>query len=134
MDVIQIARQLGKAIQQDQRYINLTLAQQTNEDDTPLQGMIEKFNAIREALNSETKRTDRESAKIEEMNAALSELYAQIFENQNMKNYVSARNELNQLVSHINQIIAGSSEGRDPDEIGFQQSCSGGSCSSCSGC
>ena len=133
MDAIQIARQLGKAIQEDQRYINLGLAQQKNEEDASLQEMIEKFNVQREALNGEVKKTDRDAAKIEGMNAELGSLYAEIFENTNMKSYVLARGEMDKLAGLVNQIVAGSIQGKNPEEIEFQE-CASGSCSSCSGC
>ena len=133
MDAVQIARQLGKAIQEDDRYINLQLAQQKNEDDAPLQELIEKFNRGREALNAEMKNPERDSAKIEQMNADLGRLYNEVFANENMKAYVTAREQLNRLVSFINQIVTGSVEGNDPERIEYKENC-GSSCSSCSGC
>ena len=133
MDAVQVARQLGKAIQEDDRYINTQLAMQKNEEDAGLQAMIEKFNAGREQLNAEMKNAERDAAKIETMNTELGALYNEVFANENMKRYVAARGELNKMVSHINQIVNGSVEGKDPDTIEHQESC-GSSCSSCAGC
>ena len=133
MDAIQIARQLGKVIQEDDRFLNLRLAQQKNEEDAPLQAQIRDFNNQRDALNVEMKNPDRESAKIEKMNEELRVLYAEIVKNENMKRYVSARGEMNKLVAFINQIITGSVEGENPDLIEHQENC-GSSCNSCSGC
>ena len=51
MDVIATARQLGKAIQQDERYLRLMVAQQMNDSDEELQSLIGKFNLKRIDLN-----------------------------------------------------------------------------------
>jgi len=132
MDAIQLARQLGKAIQEDARYINLQLAQQKNEDDKPLQELIAKFNGHKEELNAEMRKPEREKTKIVQMNAVLEQLYAEIFQSDNMKDYVNARNEMKSLMGLVNQIISGSAEGKDPDSIEYEDCGSG--CSSCSGC
>ena len=43
MDIIEMTRELGKALQQDDRYIAYSLAKQVNDDDTELQADIKKF-------------------------------------------------------------------------------------------
>ena len=40
MDVIAMARQLGKALQQDEGYLRLMVAQQQNDADETLQALI----------------------------------------------------------------------------------------------
>ena len=132
MDAVQVARSLGKAIQEDERYIALALEQQKNEDDAPLQQMIESFNARRNELNAQMKNPERDAVKIEEMNTQLGKLYDEIFANENMKNFVKARGEMDKLAGLVNQIITGSIQGKDPDTIEYQEC--GSSCSSCSGC
>ena len=133
MDVIQNARQLGKAIQEDERYNNLLSASAKKESDKALQELIEQFNHKRGMLNLEMRATERDNAKIEQMNAELGELYAAIFQNENMKNFAGARDEMNKMIAFINQIITASAEGKDPFTIEYEESCGGG-CNSCSGC
>jgi len=132
MDAIQLARQLGKAIQEDARFLNMRLAEQKNEDDKELQALITKFNGHKEELNAEMRKPERDKAKIVEMNGVLEKLYAEIFQSDNMKDYVSARNDMKSLMGLVNQIISGSAEGKDPDSIEYEDCGSG--CSSCSGC
>ena len=47
MDVIEMTRELGKALQQDDRYIAYNLAKQVNDNDTELQADIENFTNLR---------------------------------------------------------------------------------------
>lgn len=133
MDVIQQARQLGRAIQEDERYLSLKLAQQRNDQDSDLQVKISAFNAYRAELTAEIQKPEKDGEAVKELDAKVREVYGEIFQNENMIAYNQAREELQQLVSFINQIITGSTEGRDPDSIEFQESC-GGNCSGCSGC
>ena len=66
MDVIQMTRELGKAIQQDERYIIYNLAKQVNDDDKELQEEIAKFenlrNDMRETMSVENPDFDRINA------------------------------------------------------------------------
>jgi len=133
MDVIQNARQLGKAIQEDERYSKLRVALLQKEGDKELEALIEDFNGQRAQLNQEMRKPERDNAKIEQMNASLGAVYAAVFQNENMKNYASARDEMNKLIAFVNQIITGSAEGKDPFAIEYEENCGGG-CSSCSGC
>lgn len=133
MDTIQAARQLGKAIQQDDRYLAMRLAQQRNDQDEALQVQIETFNAYRNELTAEIQKPEREQDKIQELDTKVRELYAEIFENENMISFTQAREELQQLITFVNQIITGSADGHDPDAIEYEESC-GGNCSGCSGC
>ena len=133
MDVIQNARQLGKAIQEDERYSNLRLALGKKDTDKDLQALIEKFNSQRSQLNLEMRKPERDNAKIEEMNTSLGGLYNRIFQNENMKNYAGARDEMNKMIGFVNQIITGAADGKNPFAIEYEENCGGG-CSSCSGC
>ena len=131
MNVIEQARQLGKAIQEDERFIGLQLAQQQVEADAPLQEKLSKYNIQREALINEARASGQGSAKVEEMNAELGRLYEDILQNEKMKNFLGAQEELGKLTGFINQIIAGSAKGLDPATIEYQQSrggCGGGGC------
>ena len=48
MDAIQAVRELGKAIQEDERYIEYAKAKKANDEDTELQNLIGEFNLIRQ--------------------------------------------------------------------------------------
>ena len=98
MDVIATARQLGKAIQQDERYLRLMVAQQMNDSDEELQSLIGKFNLKRIDLNGEINKSEKDQEKITAINGEVKELYAQIMANKNMSAYNDAKNEDDGLV------------------------------------
>ena len=53
MDVITLARELGKAIQADERYAAYNAAKKVNDDDEKLQQQIGEFNLVRMSLERE---------------------------------------------------------------------------------
>ncbi len=133
MDAIRAARELGRAIQGDDSYIALQMAQQRNEEDKELQELIRSFQMLRGQVNEEIKKPQRSQDTIQELDAQMKESYAKIFANPNMNAYNEARAEFQTFMSYINQIIQGSTDGKDPDLIEYEESCAG-NCSGCSGC
>ena len=133
MDAIRAARELGRAIQGDDSYIALQMAQQRNEEDKELQELIRSFQMLRGQFNEEIKKPQRSQDTIQELDAQMKESYAKIFANPNMNAYNEARAEFQTFMSYINQIIQGSTDGKDPDLIEYEESCAG-NCSGCSGC
>lgn len=133
MDVILAARELGKAIQADERYIRVMNAQENNDKDTGLQAEITAFNTLRTQLNTELQKEDKDQAAVKNMDAELKSMYKKIFENENMIEFSKARAEMQDMITFVNQIITGSAGGQDPEKIEFQSSC-GGDCGGCSGC
>lgn len=132
-DLLLMARALGKAMQEDERFIRYEAARQANDGDETLQQLIGEFNLKRISLNTEAGKTDRDQAKIAALNDEMKIIYGQIMANENMLAYNSAKEELDALLSKINMIIVGSANGEDPDTIDTEGGCSG-SCSSCAGC
>lgn len=133
MDAIQAARELGKAIQSDARYMRVMQAQENNDRDKNLQDQIGAFNILRSQLNAEVQKDDKDTDKIKEMDTNLKAMYAKIFENENMREFSDARDEMQEMLTFVNQIVSGSAGGQDPETIEFQQSC-GGDCGGCAGC
>jgi len=134
MDVISAARELGKAIQADERYTRLTIAQEKNDADKALQDAIGAFNLQRTQLNAEVQKAEKDTERIKELDAELKEMYQKIFENANMKEFTAAKSGMEEMIGHINVIISGSASGQNPDGIDpFASNCGSG-CSSCSGC
>lgn len=135
MDVIQAARELGKALQADDRFIRVQLAQQKSDEDQELQAAIAVFNKKRTELNTEVQKDNKDQAKIQEMDAQLKSMYQDIFQNENMSNYSLVREEFQDVMNFVNQIISGSANGQDPDTIEYEDASScGGDCGGCSGC
>ena len=85
MDVITAARELGKAIQLDERYIAFQKAQKANEEDIELNGLIGKLNLIQLSYQNEAAKEEPDQKKIEGMDSEFREIYGQIMLNENMK-------------------------------------------------
>ena len=127
-----MARELGRAIQNDERFIRLQMARVNNDDDEALQTLIGEFNLKRMSMNSEMSKEDNDEEKAAELDTELRELYAAIMSNPNMAEYNAAQHEIESTLKHINTIISLSANGEDPDTVELSEC--GGGCSSCSGC
>lgn len=134
MDVIKIARELGKAIQADERYIRIMEAQAKSDSDKGLQDEIGAFNLKRTQLNEELKKSDKDAEKLKEMDAELKGMYAKIFENPNMIEFSEAKAGMDEMIGQVNKVIGGSASGEDPDTIDPSASDCGGDCGGCAGC
>ena len=133
MDIIEMTRELGKAIQQDDRYLNMQLASQNCEDDQQLQDLIGDFNLKRLAINNEASGENADEEKLRTLNEELRHVYAEIMKNPNMTAYNVAREEMDGLMKRVTAIITKSVEGEDPATNDYEESCTG-SCATCGGC
>lgn len=133
MDIIAKARELGHAIQADERYKRLQAAAKTTESDEVLQANIEKFNDIRTEISYETGKPERDAEKIAELDKSFRAVYTEIVGSESMREYNEAKEGTGELLSMINTIISGSMGGANPDEIDETAGCEG-DCGSCGGC
>ena len=133
MDIIEMTRELGKALQNDDRFIAYTLAKQANENDTELNKLIEEFEQMRSDLNTELCKEDKDTDRIKELDEGIKSRYKKIMENKNMIVFTGAQNALESLVNNMNQIITMCANGEDPETCQPSTGCTG-SCSTCGGC
>ena len=135
MDLIELARQLGKEIQQDEAYIKMRTAEQASEADEELQELIADFNFKRMAINNESSKTEKDEEKIKELNKDMRHLYSRVMKNENMARYNIAKQEFGEKLQRIIAIIQNSADGDDPEttDLVGGMGCSG-RCSSCGGC
>lgn len=135
MDAIKMTRELGKLIQQDERYTAYHAARVKNDADEALQALIGEFNLKRVELNTEMSKPEKDSDKLSRLDNEIKSLYGNIMANENMAAYNQAKQAMDDLLSQINMVITMSANGEDPDACPTempQSSCSG-SCSSCGG-
>ena len=133
MDIIELARELGKAIQQEQAFINMRVACQQSDEEEELQNMIGEFNLKRMAINNEVQKEDRSEETLKKYNDELRAIYAEIMQNPHMAAYNEAKNELDALVQRVTNIITMSADGEDPDSCDCDSCGCTGSCASCGG-
>lgn len=137
MDVIAVTRQLGKAIQADERYVDYVNAKSRNDEDKELQELIGEFNLIRQnvAFESGKPEEEQDTEKLAELNNKMRAAYDAVMANENMALFTVAKQGMDALMNQINTILTYSMEGMDPETCPSEVAvdCSG-SCSTCGGC
>ncbi len=135
MNVIETARALGKALQEDERYAKFNAATKASDNDTQLQNKIGEFNMLRMQLNQEMSKPDKDAKKMTGLDTQIKELYDEIMSMPTMKEYNEAKDELDELLQSVNYIISMAANGEDPMTCPEKapHNC-GGSCSTCGGC
>ena len=91
-----------------------------------------QFNLKKLDLNRAIIAEEKDNEKIAELNGEVKNLYEAIVSDPLMIAYSTTKDELDNTVRFIMQIIQGSANGDNPYEI-EEQSC-GGDCSACGGC
>ena len=133
MDVITKARELGKAIQSDPRFLRYAKARLANDDNKELQDAIGNFNLVRMELDRETSSETKNDGKVKELNEKLRGIYSEIMSSPSMVEYNTAKAELDTMVNEVNVIISKCIDGEDPETCDVHSGCTG-SCSTCGGC
>lgn len=134
MNVIDMTRQLGKAIQEDDRYNDYVIAKAANDSDSELQELIASFNSTRTELNMEMSKKEKNSQRISELDTKLRELYDDVMSNPRMAAFDAAKAAMDSLLESINFIITAAANGQDPLTCPENAPSCGGSCSTCGGC
>lgn len=134
MDIITMARELGKAIQQEEAYIKLHEVQSKADADSELQSLIGEFNLKRMAINNEASKKERDQDKLSSLNTEMREVYSKIMSNENMIAYNEAKDAFDAIANRVLAIVQQSSEGADPETADYSQSACSGSCETCGGC
>ncbi len=134
MDMIELAREIGREIQKDERYLNAKRIERNCDEDKELQQLIGEFNLKRMAINNETQKPNRDEDKLQKMNLELRELYTKVLSNENMRAFNAAKQDMDAMLRRINTIIMNSAEGEDPNTTDYVEESCGGNCGSCGGC
>ncbi|MBO5936187.1 MAG: YlbF family regulator [Clostridia bacterium] len=136
MSVIELTRQLGAAIQKDERYLAFAAAKEANEKDEALNALMGEIQMIQMNYQMEASKETPDSAKMQEFEAEFNAKYEAFMANENMQKYDEARAEVDSMMNYIMQILGLCVNGADPATCEPEQhdhSCDG-ACSSCSGC
>lgn len=133
--LLEQAKELGHALQADERFITMKAAQDAADADADLQELIGEFNLKRMAINEEALKEDgeKDAEKQRELNVAIREIYAKIMENPSMVAYNEAKTEFDKVAQGVTAIINMAMQGLDPDTYEESQGCAG-NCSACGGC
>ncbi len=132
MDIIKLTRELGKAIQADERYAKFVEARETNEKDDELNELISRMQLVHMSYQHEASKEDAKEDKLSAYEEEFMALRDKIMNNQNMINYEKARMDIDEMMNYIVAILTECIKGEDPEtcEPPKEHSCSG-NCSSC---
>ena len=135
MDVIEMTRKLGQAIQEDERYKAYMEACSINDTDVEIQNTIGEFNQLRSQLSIEMQKPDKDGEKMTALDTQIRELYDEIMAMPKMIAFNEAKEVMDKLLGSVNYIISMAANGEDPMTCPEEapHSCSG-SCASCGGC
>ena len=126
IDPITAARELGRAIQNSPQYAAMKAAEKACDEDASLQELIGDF-------NQENAKTEKDDAKIAELNTQLQKVYTNVMGNARMMDYNIAKQDVEEIMQKINVVMQAAVNGQDVDAVDVDSACTG-SCSSCAGC
>lgn len=132
MDIIELTRQLGAAIQQTEEYKRFMAAKEKNDNDEQLQKQIGDFNLLKMQLDAEHEKEAKDEAKILEINEQIVALYNEIVSGEAMSEYNAAYEAYRTLTDKVSNILLMCENGEDPATC-EPSSCTG-NCSTCGGC
>lgn len=136
MDLIKMTRELGAAIQQDERYTRFMEAHENNEKDSGLNELIGKIQLVHMSYQHEASKDNADDEKLKAYDKEFNGLYSEVMSNPNMRAYEKARNEIDELMKTITGILTLCVRGEDPMtcDPSFEAGGCGGDCGSCGGC
>ena len=114
MELNKLARELGKAIQKDERYLNLEKCIEANEKDEKLNELMAKIQ-LTQMSYQQAAQAEGNADKMQELEKEFSALYNEVMQNENMKNYEKARAEIDDMMNYIIEILTLCVNGEDPD-------------------
>lgn len=136
MDVIGITRQLGAAIQQDERYFEFAQAKKANDEDAALNELIGRLNLVQMAYQNEADKEAADEQRLEQLDADFRNIYGEIMLNESMKKFEEKKQAVDDMMNYIINILTLCVNGGDPATCEPQAEngdCSG-NCASCGGC
>ena len=101
MSVIESVRELGKAIQKDERFVRYAKAKLQNDSDKDLQAAIGEFNIARMNLETESAKEERDDVLVKKLNEELREIYGKIMSNPVMVEFNTAKVGVDQMMSEV---------------------------------
>lgn len=131
MSLEKLTRELGKAIQQDERYSALQKAIEANEKDTGLNELMSKIQLIQVSYQHEASKENPDEGKMQAYDEEFRGVYTEIMMNPNMQAYEKARKDIDELMNYLTGILAMCVNGDDPDTCDPTAHQCGGDCSCC---
>jgi cell fate (sporulation/competence/biofilm development) regulator YlbF (YheA/YmcA/DUF963 family) len=136
-EVERLARELGKAVQADERYIAYLNCKKANDEDKELQNLIGRLNLIQMNYQQEAAKADSDENKLKLYNEDFENVYGEIMTNQSMKKFEEAKQDVDDMMNYVVKLLSMVTNGADPEiaqpDMTPETGCTG-DCGSCGGC
>lgn len=114
MDVIEITRQLGAALQQDERYKTFMEAKEAADNDANAALMMSQIEAIRSQYQNEASKPVPNQNTLQALDQSFQKIYQELSGNETIQRANAAGQELDKLMNYIMQILSLCINGEDP--------------------
>lgn len=132
MDLIKMTRELGAAIQQDERYLAFAKCRKDNEEDPELMGIMGQLQMLQLSFQHEQEKDEPSEEQLQKINEEFEGVYAKFMAHEKMQKYEEARAEIDELMNNIMQILGLCVNGEDPMTCEPEHHHCDGDCSCCS--
>ena len=134
MTIIEQARALGAALQQDELYKSYMAAAEKVDKAPAVQKKIGEFNNMRRELSLEMAKEEKDADRLTSLDTDIRALYDEIMALPEMAEFNAEKEKFDKLMKSITYILQQASEGEDPMTCAETAPTCTGSCASCGGC
>lgn len=127
MDIMEMAKDLGKAIAASPQMARMQETEKVQNNDEEAQKLIGEYNLRRMQLAQKAQKEDVTKEELESIRGELGSEFDKLLKNHAINAYVTAKKDVEALIGQVNNILSYYITGET------NQSC-GHSCDSCSGC
>ena len=127
MDILEMARDLGKAIAESELMENSKKAEEIQNNDEEAQKLIGEYNLKRMQLAQRVQKENPSQEEMEKIRQELADEFDKLMQNESIKNFIDSKKALDGLLEQVNNIITFYVTGKT------NSGCSS-DCSSCGGC
>ncbi len=129
MEIFELAAALGRKLKEDERLVRLESARAAYENDETIMTLSTEYMVQQQAMQAEAMKEEgeRDEALIEAISARIDALYTELTETPVYKEFEAAQNEVNDLMSRVNDTINAQIMDGEPDGCTHD-------CSTCGGC
>lgn len=114
MDVIEITRELGKAIQADARYVAFQNARKVVDEDAQLKLYTEKMTSIQNLANEEMSKEEPSQEVMAKIQEDYQNTYDDMMKMPSVVAFEAAQKELDEMMNKVTQILYLCVSGEDP--------------------
>lgn len=127
MNVFELAAELGRALKEDKRLVALDEARAAYEADERVMKLMMEYEVQQRAMQNEALKPERDDALIGMIQSRIDALYDEIVGSESYKALEKAQDEVNELMTLVNNTITFNITGEMPSSCTHD-------CSTCGGC